>query len=160
MIFKYLSCCKAFDSSQINADVATSLCSICNKLFRSNIFPAYGMGNAKSNDADEIDTVDLKWDRKTPCSSKRLWAGRKSKYWRFVKDPNEREELILYGCDRCDAIQSNDVEYVYNCMIIDHDRFKPFRISTRLAELCVPTHAVMAPSTTSVKKKACYLRFI
>lgn len=60
MILKYLSCCKAFDSSQINADVATSLCSICNKLFRSNKFPAYGMGNAKSNDADEIDTVDLK----------------------------------------------------------------------------------------------------
>ena len=65
----------------------------------------------------------------------------------------------MYGYDLCDAIQSNDVEYVYNCMIIDHDRFQPVRISTRLAELCVPTHAVMAPSTTSVGEKSMLFTF-
>ena len=234
LILQCLQCNKEFDSSQINADVATSLCSICNTASRSNSFPVYKSngGGRKTNgkksskekegaenedNTDESDKEQEKMQNQTEQGldydvpefvdddeepeieklpvyqdayqqgeipdytgfkdAKELGAhfiagglagdgntvgliignlgileftqsrhpdaygiAGKDTFWTFVRDPYEREkELIMYGYDLYDAMQSGEVAYVCNCMIIGQDGFPTGQILYKIGRTRCPT---------------------
>ena len=196
MILQCLQCNKDFDSSQINADVATSLCSICNTTSLSNKFPEYQSRTENNTDAvvpelvDDDEEPDIEklpiyqdayqqgeipdytgFKDSTELEAHFIAGGHagdgntlaliignlgiqeftksrhpdaygisgKDAFWRFVKDPYEREkELVMYGYDLYDAIQCGEVAHVCNCMIIGHDGFPTGQILYKIGRTRCP----------------------
>jgi hypothetical protein len=62
------------------------------------------------------------------------FAGRDS-WWRFVKDPYDwrGKELVMYGYDLYDAIQTGEVAIVCCCMIIDKDGYPLGQVLYKIA---------------------------